>query len=159
MRGLGMPKKKTARERSSRRPYTPTRRTLSPPPRVDTRSPSPYSPGDHRRGYTGGGARAREGSDSRVPKGAPEVPGIDPSGGERRGGSPHHRTSSGHGLTLCEPPCSVVKARKAIRTFQNAGYILDHSVAHHSRDMKRSTLAKTLKQARIGLAEFLRHDP
>jgi len=75
------------------------------------------------------------------------------------------------------PRVPVVKARKAIRTFQNAGYILDHvegshyyfthpadstihfSVAHHSRDMKRSTLAKTLKQARIGLAEFLRHDP
>ena len=60
---------------------------------------------------------------------------------------------------------------------QNAGYILDHiegshhyfthptdrtihfSVPHHSGEMKRSTLAKILKQAKISLAEFLRHDP
>ena len=71
----------------------------------------------------------------------------------------------------------ALKPRKVIRTFENAGYILDHiegshyyfthptdpavhfSVAHHSRDLKRSTLAKTLKQAKLTLEEFLRHDP
>jgi len=71
----------------------------------------------------------------------------------------------------------ALKARKVIRTFQNAGYILDHiegshyyfthptdrtvhfSVPHHSGEMKRSTLAKILKQAKLTLAEFLRHDP
>jgi len=75
------------------------------------------------------------------------------------------------------PRVPAFKPRKIIRTFQNAGYILDHiegshyyfthptdrmihfSVAHHTRDMKRSTLAKTLKQAKISVEEFLRHDP
>ena len=75
------------------------------------------------------------------------------------------------------PRVPSLKPRKVIRTFRNAGYILDHiegshyyfthpadpfvhfSVAHHTRDTKRSTLAKTLKQARITLEEFLRHDP
>jgi predicted RNA binding protein YcfA (HicA-like mRNA interferase family) len=33
------------------------------------------------------------------------------------------------------------------------------SVPHHSREMKRSTLAKILKHAKIGLEEFLQHDP
>ena len=71
----------------------------------------------------------------------------------------------------------ALKPRKVIRTFQNAGYRLDHiegshyyfthprdktilfSVAHHSGEMKRSTLAKTFKQAKISVEEFLRHDP
>ncbi len=75
------------------------------------------------------------------------------------------------------PRVPALKPRKVIRTFQNAGYILDHiegshhyfthptdrtvhfSVPHHSGEMKRSTLAKILKQAKISLAEFLRHDP
>lgn len=75
------------------------------------------------------------------------------------------------------PRVPALKPRKVIRTFQNAGYILDHiegshyyfthpsdptvhfSVPHHSGEMKRSTLAKLLKQARISLAEFLQHDP
>ena len=75
------------------------------------------------------------------------------------------------------PRVPALKPRKVSRTFQNAGYVLDHiegshyyfthpadrtvhfSVAHHTRDMKRSTLAKTLKQAKISLEEFLRHDP
>lgn len=75
------------------------------------------------------------------------------------------------------PRVPALKPRKVIRTFQNAGYILDHiegshyyfthptdptihfSVPHHSGEMKRSTLAKILKHAKIGLAEFLRHDP
>ncbi len=69
------------------------------------------------------------------------------------------------------------KPRKVIRTFQNAGYVLDHvegshyffthptdstihfSVPYHSRDVKRSTLAKILKQARISLADFIDRDP
>jgi len=37
--------------------------------------------------------------------------------------------------------------------------MIHFSVAHHTRDMKRSTLAKTLKQAKISVEEFLRHDP
>lgn len=75
------------------------------------------------------------------------------------------------------PRVPALRPRKVIRTFENAGYILDHiegshyyfthpsdrtvhfSVPHHSGEMKRSTLAKTLKQARISLADFLRHDP
>lgn len=75
------------------------------------------------------------------------------------------------------PRVPALRPRKVIRTFQNAGYLLDHiegshyyfthptdrsihfSVAHHSREMKRSTLAKTLKQAKISVVEFLRHDP
>jgi predicted RNA binding protein YcfA (HicA-like mRNA interferase family) len=75
------------------------------------------------------------------------------------------------------PRVPALRPRKVIRTFQNAGYLLDHiegshyyfthptdrsihfSVAHHPREMKRATLAKTLKQAKISLAEFLRHDP
>ena len=75
------------------------------------------------------------------------------------------------------PRVPALKPRKAIRTFQNAGYILDHiegshhyfthptdrtihfSVPHHSGEMKRSTLAKILKHANISLAEFLRYDP
>jgi len=75
------------------------------------------------------------------------------------------------------PRVPALKPRKVIRTFQNAGYILDHiegshyyftrptdrtihfSVPHHSGEMKRSTLAKILKQAKIRLEEFLRHDP
>ena len=75
------------------------------------------------------------------------------------------------------PRVPALKPRKVIRTFQNAGYILDHiegshhyfthptdrtihfSVPHHAGEMKRSTLAKILKQAKISLAEFLRHDP
>lgn len=75
------------------------------------------------------------------------------------------------------PRVPALKPRKGIRTFQNAGYILDHiegshyyfthptdltihfSVPHHSGEMKRSTLAKILKHAKIGLVEFLRHDP
>ena len=75
------------------------------------------------------------------------------------------------------PRVPALKPRKVIRTFQNAGYILDHiegshyyfthpsdpsvhfSVPHHSGEMKRSTLAKILKQARISLPEFLQHDP
>ena len=75
------------------------------------------------------------------------------------------------------PRVPALKPSKIIRTFQNAGYILDHiegshyyfthptealvhfSVAHHTRDMKRSTLAKTLKRARITLEDFLRYDP
>jgi predicted RNA binding protein YcfA (HicA-like mRNA interferase family) len=75
------------------------------------------------------------------------------------------------------PRVPALKPRKVIRTFQNAGYILDHiegshyyfthptdrtihfSVPHHSGEMKRSTLAKILKRAKISLDEFLRHDP
>lgn len=75
------------------------------------------------------------------------------------------------------PRVPALRPRKVIRTFQNAGYILDHiegshyyfthptdhsvhfSVAYHPREMKRSTLAKTLKLAKISLAQFLRHDP
>lgn len=75
------------------------------------------------------------------------------------------------------PRVPALKPRKVIRTFQNAGYILEHiegshyyfshpsdptihfSVPHHSGEMKRSTLAKILKHAKISLAEFLRHDP
>jgi predicted RNA binding protein YcfA (HicA-like mRNA interferase family) len=75
------------------------------------------------------------------------------------------------------PRVPALKPRKVIRTFQNAGYILDHvegshyyftlstdrtvhfSVPHHSGELKRSTLAKILKQAKIRLEEFLRHDP
>lgn len=75
------------------------------------------------------------------------------------------------------PRVPALKPRKIIRTFLNAGFILDHtegshyyfthpsdqtvhfSVAHHTKEMKRSTLAKTLKQARISLSEFLRYDP
>jgi len=75
------------------------------------------------------------------------------------------------------PRVPALKPRKVIRTFQNAGYILDHiegshhyfthptdrtihfSVPHHSGEMKRSTLAKILKHAKISLAEFLRYDP
>lgn len=71
----------------------------------------------------------------------------------------------------------ALKPRKVIRTFQNAGYLLDHiegshyyfthsddpsilfSVPYHSGEMKRSTLAKILKRAKLGVAEFLRHDP
>lgn len=75
------------------------------------------------------------------------------------------------------PRVPALKPRKVIRTFQNTAYILDHiegshyyfthptdrtihfSVPHHSGEMKRSTLAKILKQAKTSLAEFLRHDP
>ena len=75
------------------------------------------------------------------------------------------------------PRVPALKARKVIRTFQNAGYTLDHiegshyyfthptdravhfSVPHHSGEMKRSTIAKILKQAKLTLAEFLQHDP
>jgi len=75
------------------------------------------------------------------------------------------------------PRVPALKPRKVIRTFRNAGYILDHiegshyyfthpsdptihfAVPHHSGEMKRSTLAKILKHAKISLAEFLRHDP
>ena len=75
------------------------------------------------------------------------------------------------------PRVPALRPRKVIRTFQNAGYILDHiegshyyfahpidplvhfSVAHHTRDMKRSTLAKTLKRAGISLEDFLLYDP
>ena len=75
------------------------------------------------------------------------------------------------------PRVPSLKPRKVIRTFQNAGYILDYvegshyyfthpndrtvhfSVPHHSRDVKRSTLAKLLKRAKISLEEFLRHAP
>lgn len=75
------------------------------------------------------------------------------------------------------PRVPALKPRKTIRTFQNAGYILDHiegshyyfvhpadrsvlfSVPHHSGELKRSTLAKILKRAKISLEEFLRHDP
>lgn len=75
------------------------------------------------------------------------------------------------------PRVPVVKPRKAIRTFQNAGYVLDRvegshyhfthptdstihfSVPHHSGEMKRSTFAKILKHARLSLDEFIRHDP
>lgn len=75
------------------------------------------------------------------------------------------------------PRVPALKPRKVIRTFQNAGYILDHiegshyyfahpsdptvhfSVPHHSGEMKRSTLAKILKHAKVSLSEFLRHDP
>lgn len=75
------------------------------------------------------------------------------------------------------PRLPALKPRKVIRAFQNAGYILDHtegshyyfthptdrtihfSAAHHPRGMKRSTLAKTLKQDKLSLVEFLRHDP
>ena len=71
------------------------------------------------------------------------------------------------------PRVPALKARKVIRTFQNAGYTLDHiegshyyfthptdravhfSVPHHSGEMRRSTL----KQAKLTLAEFLQHDP
>lgn len=71
------------------------------------------------------------------------------------------------------PRVPALKPRKVIRTFQNAGYSLDHvegshyyfthptdrtvhfSVPHHSGEMKRSTLAKILKQARLNLADFL----
>lgn len=44
-------------------------------------------------------------------------------------------------------------------TWRDAGTAFLFSVAHYTRDMKRSALAKTLKQAEISLAEFLRHDP
>lgn len=75
------------------------------------------------------------------------------------------------------PRVPALKPRKAIRTFQNAGYILDHvegshyhfthprdgtihfSVPHHSGEMKRSTLAKILKHAKLTLEDFIRHDP
>jgi predicted RNA binding protein YcfA (HicA-like mRNA interferase family) len=75
------------------------------------------------------------------------------------------------------PRVPSLKPRKAIRTFRNAGHILDHiegshyhfthptdptvhfSVPYHSKDVKRSTLAKILKQARLSLADFLQHDP
>lgn len=75
------------------------------------------------------------------------------------------------------PRVPALKPRKVIRTFQNAGYILDHvegshyyfthpvdqtvhfSVPHHSGELKRSTLARILKQAKITLEEFLQHDP
>lgn len=75
------------------------------------------------------------------------------------------------------PRVPALKPRKVIRTFQNAGYILDHiegshyyftyptdrtvhfSVPYHSGEMKRSTLAKIMKQAKITLTEFLQHDP
>ena len=75
------------------------------------------------------------------------------------------------------PRVPALKPRKVIRTFQNAGYSLDHiegshyhfthptdqtvhfSVPHHSGEMKRSTLAKILKQAKLSLEAFLRHDP
>ena len=75
------------------------------------------------------------------------------------------------------PRVPALKPRKVIRTFQNAGYILDHtqgshyyfthptdtavhfSVPHHSGEMKRSTPAKILKRAKLTLEEFLRHDP
>ena len=67
------------------------------------------------------------------------------------------------------PRVPALKPRKVIRTFQNAGYILDHvegshyhfthpsnrtihfSVPHHSGEMKRSTLAKIPKQAKLNL--------
>jgi predicted RNA binding protein YcfA (HicA-like mRNA interferase family) len=32
-------------------------------------------------------------------------------------------------------------------------------VPHHSGEIKRSTLAKILKRAKLTLEEFLRHDP
>ena len=75
------------------------------------------------------------------------------------------------------PRVPALKPRKVIRTFQNAGYILDHiegshyffthprdpairfSAPHHSGEMKRSTLAKILKRAKLTIEEFLRHDP
>ena len=75
------------------------------------------------------------------------------------------------------PRVPALKPRKVIRTFENAGYVLDHtegshyyfthpadptlhfSVPYHSREMKRSTLAKILKRAKLTLEEFLRHDP
>lgn len=70
------------------------------------------------------------------------------------------------------------KSRQVIRTFERAGFRVDHvegshyyfvdpkrpelhifSVAYHPREMKRSTLAKTIKHAGLSVAEFLRHDP
>lgn len=75
------------------------------------------------------------------------------------------------------PRVPSLKARKILRTFQNAGYVLDHiegshyyfshptdravhfSVPYHSHDVKRSTLAKILKHAKLSVEEFLRHDP
>lgn len=75
------------------------------------------------------------------------------------------------------PRVPSLKPRKVIQTFRNAGYVLDHvegshhyfthptdptvhfSVPHHSGEMKRSTLAKILKRARISIEAFLRHDP
>jgi len=75
------------------------------------------------------------------------------------------------------PRVPSLKARKVIRTFVNAGYILDHiegshyyfthptdhtihfSVPHHSKDVKRSTLAKILKRAKLSVSDFLKHDP
>lgn len=75
------------------------------------------------------------------------------------------------------PRVPALKPRKVIRTFQNAGYTPDHiegshyyfihptdptvhfSIPHHSGELKRSTLAKILKRAKIALDDFLRHDP
>ncbi|MBI1893322.1 MAG: type II toxin-antitoxin system HicA family toxin [Candidatus Rokubacteria bacterium] len=87
------------------------------------------------------------------------------------------RSSTSIAPLRVDPRVPALKPRRVSRTFRNAGYILDHvegshyyftyptdrsvhfSVPDHSRDIKRSTLAKILKQARISLDEFLRHDP
>ncbi len=75
------------------------------------------------------------------------------------------------------PRLPVISGDEFAKAVRKIGYVWDHtegshyffthptdrtihfSVAHHPRDMKRSTLAKTLKQAKLSLAEFLRHDP
>jgi predicted RNA binding protein YcfA (HicA-like mRNA interferase family) len=75
------------------------------------------------------------------------------------------------------PRVPALKPRKVIQTFKNAGYQLDHvegshyyftlpadpsilfSVPYHSGELKRSTLAKLLKRAKLTVEEFLRHDP
>jgi len=56
------------------------------------------------------------------------------------------------------PRVPALKPRKVIRTFQNAGYILDHIEGSHYFFTHPRDRA-ILKRAKLTLEEFLRHDP